>query len=531
MKKHLSIILSLIMMMISFQSYSYVKLSSFPSAKATIFLDFDGQTVVGTAWNSNGPLYCAPSGMTDSQITEIFNRVSEDYRPFNINITTDSTVYLTAPLNQRMRVIITPTSDWYQGVGGVAFTGSFIWGDETPAFVFSDRLSYNPKMVAECCTHESGHTVGLSHQAKYNGTCTLLATYNQGTGTGQTSWAPVMGNSYYRNLSGWNNGPTPSGCTDDQDNLSIITSRNGFTYRTDDYSDDPKVNPAQISVVNTLFSDNGIITTNTDKDAFEINLPQDGVLQFNVAPYSIGPNNEGADLDVKVTMLNSSMDVLKIYDPEDKLDVSVDTVLMAGNYYFIVQGAGNANTTNYGSLGSYRVSGTLSPLTVLPINKVLLSGDTKAGEHDLSWSIISDAPLQSLSIESSFDGSIFTNLISLAPGAKSFNYVPIGNEIIFYRLKATSISGQVVYSNIISLKPAENINSMFTISSLVHSAITVNASQNYNYCIADMSGRIIKSGNATAGRTNIDISNSPDGIYVLQIISNSQKTTQRIVKL
>jgi len=531
MKTNLSVIFLSLIMIMTFQSYSQVMLSSLPSAKATIFLDFDGETVAGTAWNSNGPLYCAPSGMTDDQITEIFNLVSEDYRPFNVNITTDSTVYYAAPLAQRTRIIITPTNAWYQGVGGVAFTGSFIWGDETPAFVFSNMLDYDTKMVAECCTHESGHTLGLIHQSTYNGSCTLLDTYNEGLGAGQTSWAPVMGNSYYRNLTGWNNGPTPSGCTDNQDNLSMITSRNGFTYRTDDYSDDPKVNPAVINVVNTQFSEDGIISTNTDKDAFKINLPQDAALQLNAAPYSVGPDNEGADLDVQVTLLDSSYNVVQNYNPEDKLDVSIDTTLMAGNYYLVVQGAGNANTTNYGSLGSYRISGTLSALSVLPIENILLTGDNNDGKHDLSWSIISNSPLQSLSIESSFNGSIFTNLTSLPPGAKSFDYVPIVNDIIFYRLKAISFSGQVIYSNVIALKPVGAVNGKFTISSLVSSEITVNASQNYNYFIADMSGRIIKSGNADAGLTNINISNSPNGIYVMQIISNSQTTTQRIVKL
>ncbi len=74
-------------------------LSSYPSATAVIFLDFDGQTVDNTSWNTSGPIYCGASGLTNSQITEIFNRVSEDYRPFNINITTDSTIFFAAPAN------------------------------------------------------------------------------------------------------------------------------------------------------------------------------------------------------------------------------------------------------------------------------------------------------------------------------------------------------------------------------------------------------------------------------------------------
>lgn len=36
-------------------------LSSYPSASAVVFLDFDGQTVENTSWNANGPIYCGAS--------------------------------------------------------------------------------------------------------------------------------------------------------------------------------------------------------------------------------------------------------------------------------------------------------------------------------------------------------------------------------------------------------------------------------------------------------------------------------------
>ncbi|MEO9003311.1 MAG: T9SS type A sorting domain-containing protein [Ginsengibacter sp.] len=530
MKTILFILLPLILMS-SFKSYCIPKLNSFPFAKATIFLDFDGQTVTGTSWNKGNILYCAPSGLNDTQIKEIFNRVSEDYRPFNINITTDSTVFLEATLTQRIRIIITPTSGWYTRVGGVSFTGSFIWGDDTPGFVFSDRLNNSPKLISECCSHESGHTVGLSHQAKYNGDCALVATYNEGAGTGEISWSPVMGNSYYRNLSGWNNGPTPSGCTADQDNLSIITSRNGFTYRLDDHSDDPANNPTVIDIVHGEFVSEGIITTNTDKDVFKITIPADGKVILNAKPYSVGPNNEGADLDIQVTLLNSSMKVLQSYNPEDKLDVSIETLLMAGNYYVRVQGVGNRNTTNYGSLGSYTISGTFNPLIVMPISRVLLLGEKNKGSHFLNWNIITDEVIQNLVLESSLNGTVFTTLTGVSSEKNSFNYKPLLTENLFYRLKATSVTGQVLYSNIISLKPVENIKQSFTISTLVKSEISINASQDFSYQLADISGRLIKSGNAKTGLTNINIGNSSKGIYIIQIISNHQRTTQRIARL
>ena len=133
-------------------------LSSYPSASAVLFLDFDGHTVNGTSWNTSGPIFAVPSNMNATQITEVFNRIAEDYRPFNINVTTDSTKYLAAPVKQRMRVIMTITWEWYGRAGGVAYTNSFTWGDNTPCFVFTSLHEYNTKNIAEAGAHEAGHT-------------------------------------------------------------------------------------------------------------------------------------------------------------------------------------------------------------------------------------------------------------------------------------------------------------------------------------------------------------------------------------
>ena len=119
---------------------SQTTFSSYPSATATIFLDFDGEDVYSPIWNRGVELKCAPAVLSSAQIQEIYNRVAEDYRPFNVNITTDESVFVAAPLNKRIRVIVTSTSAWFTGVGGIAYVGSFNWGDDTPCFVFSDRL-------------------------------------------------------------------------------------------------------------------------------------------------------------------------------------------------------------------------------------------------------------------------------------------------------------------------------------------------------------------------------------------------------
>ena len=55
--------------------------------------------------NNGRLLYIGTSNLTSAQINEIFNRVEKDYRPFNINITSDSTKYWSAPAKQRKPVI------------------------------------------------------------------------------------------------------------------------------------------------------------------------------------------------------------------------------------------------------------------------------------------------------------------------------------------------------------------------------------------------------------------------------------------
>ena len=189
------------------------QLSSYPSATAVLFLDFDGHVVEGTSWNSDGPIVCNSSNLSTAQVFEIYNRVAEDYRPFNINVTTDSTKYSAAPSTRRMRVVLTTSSSWYGSAGGVSFNNSFTWGDNTPCFVFTALLNYNTKYIAEAASHEAGHTFGLNHQSSYDNICNKTSEYNSGTGSGEIGWAPIMGVGYYRNQTLWHYGTNPYGCT------------------------------------------------------------------------------------------------------------------------------------------------------------------------------------------------------------------------------------------------------------------------------------------------------------------------------
>lgn len=513
---------------ISITAFSVPKLNSYPSAVATIFLDFDGHYVQSTVWNGGTSFYCQPSGMSDLQITEAFNRVAEDYRPFDINITTDSVVFQAAPLNKRIRIIITTTSGWCPGVGGVSYVGSFSWGDDTPGFVFSDRLGpYSPKMVGECCSHESGHTVGLSHQSKYGANCTTpIEQYNSGSATGgEIGWAPIMGNSYYRNMSNWNNGPTPYGCTNMQDNLSIIATQNGFTYRADDYAE--TLNSSTYTLPSANFNVNGIITTNADKDAFRFILSQNSNFHLTAIPFNVGSNYIGANLDIKIELFNSSTTLIATYDPETTMSVTIDTILNTGTYYLKIDGTGNTNIGEYGSLGAYTITGTSG---ALPIHDVALSGTEDKNRHKLSWKIIADEPVKTVLIESSTDGRNFISLTSVAPSAGNFTNNAYGTNTVYYRLKVTSVLDQTVYSNTIALKATGAADKQFNVSTLVQQEVTINAAANFQYLLSDMNGRAILTGSGQKGINRINVSNSPAGMYLIRLFNNNEQQTERIIK-
>ena len=504
------------------------KLNSIVSATPipTIFLDFDGQTVHSAYWQNGNTFVCAPSVLTDVQITEIFNRVSEDYRPFAVNITTDSIKYFAAPITQRTRIIVTPTSAWQPGVGGISFIGTFSEGSETPAFVFPDRIGYTAKNIAECCTHEAGHTLGLAHQSSYDGNCNYLAEYNAGSGNvgDQTSWAPVMGNSYTRNMTGWNDGPTPYDCSYLQDNLTTIVTGNGFTYRNDDYNQTMDLSTTAINA--SGFNVQGVISTATDKDAFRLVMSQTGTIHFTAVPYSVGANNDGADLDVAVELHNASGTLIRTYNPLTTMDVTVDTTLNAGVYFLVVAGAGNNNTTNYGSLGSYTLSGAKG---VLAIHSVTLTGSIVKAGHLLSWNVIADEPIATQVLEASENGFNFHTVMTANGNVHTYINVPTTTGTMYYRLTATSVINQTMTSNIVILK-ANGAERQFAVSTLVNDNISVNASENYNYALFDANGRILSTGKNTKGMNFINVSMLSKGMYVLQMMTNDYKQTERIIK-
>jgi len=505
--------------------------NSYPAAQAVILLDFDGHYVTGTDWNMSGPIDAGPSNLNNNQIAEIFSRVAEDYRPFNINVTTDEARYWAAPARQRMRVILTISHEWYgNGAGGVAFLNSFTSGNNTPCFVFTSLLRNNAKNIAEAASHEAGHTLGLRHQAAYDG-CNRLSEYNSGIGTGEVAWAPIMGVGYSRNFTVWHNGPTPSGCNSFQNDLATITnSTNGFGYRPDDHGSTFRESTSATFNGNK-FNVEGVISKTDDVDIFKFTMPKTGVFKLSGIPYNVGVGNVGSNLDMQLDLFDSKQQLIGTYNPGTELSSIVDTVLNAGTYYFKVDGQGNMYASDYGSLGSYSLQGTYGDFSTLPVHKLELKGLSDNGQHKLTWVIEADEAVVKQVLEVSENGSTFKPVLDAATDARSYHYIPSVSSTLQYRLNVTFDNGRQYYSNVVALRNNSANSKPSLFNTLVrNNSLMISTPYACQYTIVDFNGRQVASGSLTTGSSSVNISQLSQGTYIIRFANKQEFTVEKFVK-
>jgi hypothetical protein len=518
------------LLLLSIKSYQQTQgtipiLNSDVNSKPVLYLDFNGQYVTGTAWNWDGPINAAPSGLTNAKMKEIFASVAADYRIFKVNITTDPAKYSAAPPAARMRVIVTTTSDWYGAAGGVSYVGSYTWGDETPCWVFSTLLNYDAKKVAEAISHEGGHTLGLQHQSRYDANCNKTHEYNPGTGTFATGWSPIMGVSYYTNSTTWMKGKNTISCGTIQDDIATIAGYpNNLSIRTDDAGN--SYTTAKVLNVASTINASGIITTLADKDVYSITTTTLKRFKINVVPESAGTADKSADLNVKLSLLNKAGGVIKSYSPST-LTAKIDTTLKAGRYYLVVEGIGTSTIPDYGSVGKYTIQGTALATTSL-LQDVDLSGTTIGTTHSLEWSVSPDIQVTDVEILQSEDGKTFTPIQRVQPEASTFkNQLPSAASV-YYQVKVTDAGQEQHYSKVISLSTTDAAH-FSVVANAPERTLRIQSVEAGDFEIFTSNGQLHQRGKLQRGMNLILVSGNQKGVFVVKGISPSGSTAVKFI--
>jgi hypothetical protein len=333
-----------------------------PLANKVLYINYWGGVVSKTAWNDvyNGGAPIAYEAFNTSGSASDFSEnerylmwlgwreAVEDYAQFDINVTTDQTVYDAAESQNRGMIIATPTLAWFGSAGGVAYLDGFGSGYRGTGWAWNDSAS----SLGQTISHEAGHLMDLTHDGGLVNT-----SYYSGHG----EWGPIMGASFGRSYVQWSKGEY-TGANNTEDDIAILYAKLG---NASDLGGDAS-NPIFISTSSTLISTiaprgNG----SEDIDVFTFELLTPDTLTISVAPV-MGLENEqyATNLSLSVDLLGPGASVSASaplpYDPRTNLFSSVAN-LSSGSYTLTVK-ADSPDTSwstgfgEYGNGGLYQLS-------------------------------------------------------------------------------------------------------------------------------------------------------------------------------
>lgn len=394
------------------------KLHSKKGSNRTIYLNFLGKTILentGIDWtiwygeinlptwdlNNNSAVFDTNERNT---IIQTWQTVSAIYSAFDIDVTTEKPS--AADLNRSSgsgkwgtEVIITNNDEFFGcGCLGIGWVGYFGQPEKDPTFVFSGTET-SGKIIGRIASHEIGHRLGMLHDGDEIG---VGYSYYSGHGTGETGWAPIMGNPVYQNVTQFSFGEYPKANNKQNDLMEIKAA--SVNPGKDDHGNST-TNPSSL-----VFSKNpdgtvnintpGVIETSDDIDMFVIKTDYPGLINLSALPDAVGPT-----LDIEISLFNASGQLLQTNKPETTLSASLNYPnAPAGTYFVSIKNSGHTGTgsdygyTKYASLGRYTITGSypLSTIHTAPtplINASAVSGTAPFTVNFSSGSSSSDGAI------------------------------------------------------------------------------------------------------------------------------------------
>lgn len=358
-----------------------------PGASRVLFLDFSGlDNITNTAWNKieaygKVATYVPhpydtddnPSTFSDAeqrQIIQIWERVAEDFAPFDVDVTTERPAAFT---RTTARALITRSTDKNSkpmpsgaSAGGVAFLNVFgevdYATDSSPAFIYYNKLGSSAAKIAYAISHELGHNLGLSHDGPGAGTTDEDNGYYEGHGTGATSWAPIMGAGYDKNIVQWSKGEYHN-ANNHEDDLAIIEGKLGYRgiLASNTREDALPLVPDETGHLGAT----GIIRHDGYAHYYSLNLSVSGSVTLVLDPARLSETGTLGTIvgntDLKLEILDASGSVIDSNSPDFVTSAGLTKSLASGTSYVRVTSGGMGNPlsaspsgyTGYGAIGQY----------------------------------------------------------------------------------------------------------------------------------------------------------------------------------
>jgi hypothetical protein len=201
--------------------------------------------------------------------------------------------------------------------------------------------------------------------------------------------------------------------------------------------------------------------------------------------------------------------------------------------------------SNNGTLANFQLTGTASNFNLhtltnvvvpLPITLTKFTAQRSGSEGLLNWQTAQEENSRDFTIERSTDGKTYTSIGVVAAAGKSTalrNYTftdltPV-NSVNYYRLKQSDLDDKYTYSPIRTLNFSESSRLGWYSTGKLSVEVSLLQGNNEPYSLSDISGRTLRQGQLSGGKTQV--SNLPSGVYIVRVITKVGDTLTKKIFL